>query len=76
VLAVAGIAPMLLRLRAGEVEPQSAASVSFGAVFGGLVGAFYAVRLSDQLLFIIYGIVLSALGLTILWRRPEPTIGS
>ena len=57
-----------------EVEPQAGSWMGLGAVCGGLVGAFYAVShhlRAPQLVF-VYGVVLSLLGVSLLWRKTEP----
>ena len=70
VLAIAGLPPVLVYARRGDVEPQSATWLSAGAVFGALTGALLAVtRFSDTALVLLFGLVLTVLGLTMLWRR-------
>ncbi len=54
-----------------EVEPQAGTWMGLGAVFGGLVGAFYAVShaLSSAQLVFVYGAILALLGVSLLRRR-------
>lgn len=72
VLLLAALPGALIHARRGDVEPQSAAWVSFGAVFGGLMGAYFAVRLSPGALLAVFGAILLALGVTLLWRNAPP----
>ena len=70
VLAVAGLPPLLVYVRRGDIEPQSATWLSAGAVFGALTGALLAVtRFSDQALVVLFGLLLVVMGLQMLWRR-------
>jgi len=70
VLAVAGLPPMLVHVRRGDIEPQSATWLSAGAVFGALTGALIAVtRLNDHVLLVLFGLLLTLMGLQMLWRR-------
>lgn len=69
VLLLAALPGALIHARRGDVEPQSAAWVSFGAVFGGLIGAYFAVRLLPGALLALFGAVLLVLGVTLLWRK-------
>lgn len=71
VLILASLPGMLIHARRGEVEPQSATWLSVGAVFGGLTGAFYAVRLPDHALVFVFGLALAILGVSMLWRKEE-----
>ena len=81
VLAVAGLPPLLAHARRGDVEPQSATWLSAGAIFGALTGALLAVtRFSDPLLVALFGLILTTLGLMMLWRKevalpPRPNSG-
>ncbi len=73
VLAVAGLTPLLAHVRHGDLEPQSATWLSAGAVFGALTGALIAVsRLSDNALLVLFGLLLTIMGLQMLWRREVP----
>ena len=70
VLAVAGLPPLLVYVRRGDIEPQSATWLSAGAVFGALTGALLAVtRFSDSALLILFGLLLTVMGLQMLWRQ-------
>ncbi len=70
VLAVAGLPPLLVHVRRGDWEPQSATWLSAGAVFGALTGALLAVtRFSASALLVLFGLLLTILGLQMLWRR-------
>ena len=69
VLAVAGLPPLLVHVRRGDIEPQSATWLSAGAVFGALTGALVAVTRSDPALVILFGLLLTVMGLSMLWRR-------
>ena len=74
VLAVAGLPPLLVYVRRGDIEPQSATWLSAGAVFGALTGALLAVtRFSDQALVVVFGLLLVVMGLQMLWRRDAET---
>jgi len=74
VLLLAALPGMLIHARRGDVAPQPASWVSLGAVFGALVGAYYATSpaLSDRGLLLIYGAVLTVIGLAMLWRKDRP----
>lgn len=70
VLLLASLPGMLIHAQRGNLEPQATIWLSFGAALGALVGAFWANQIQDQLLLLtIYGLVLTLLGLTMLWRR-------
>jgi len=70
VLALAGLPPVLVHARRGDIEPQAATWLSAGAVFGALTGALIAVtNLSDHALIVLFGLLLTVLGLMMLWRR-------
>lgn len=71
VLAFASLPSVLIHVQRRDLEPQSATWMSVGGVFGALLGAFCAVRvLSAEWLVLIYGVVLTLTGLSLLWRRP------
>lgn len=71
VLALASLPSVLIHFSRRDLEPQSATWMSVGGVFGALLGAFCAVRvLPAALLVLIYGVVLTLTGLTLLWRGP------
>ena len=73
VLVLAGLPPLLAHARRGDLEPQSATWLSAGAVFGALTGALLAVtRVSDPLLIALFGLLLTILGLMMLWRKEVP----
>lgn len=72
VLLLAALPGALIHARRGDLEPQSAAWVSFGAVFGGLIGAYFATRLLPGALLSLSGAVLLVLGVTLLWRKTLP----
>lgn len=71
VLLLAALPGMAIHARRGDVAPQPASWVSLGAVFGALVGAYYAnsSALSGRALLLIYGVALTLVGLSMLWRR-------
>ena len=69
VLALASLPGMLIHARRGDVEPQSATWLSAGAVFGGLSGALWAVSLPDRVLVFVFGLMLTILGIMMLWRK-------
>lgn len=71
VLALASLPGMLIHARRGDIEPQGATWLSAGGVFGGLAGALWAVTLPDRILVILFGLVLTVLGIMMLWR-PAP----
>ena len=73
VLLIASLPGVLAHGARRDLEPASATWMSLGAIFGGLVGAFYAVSpgLTAGNLTVIYGVVLTVLGLSILWRNPD-----
>ena len=71
VLALASLPGMLIHARRGDVEPQAATWLSGGAVFGGLTGALWAVYLPDHILIFLFGLMLTILGIMMLWR-PAP----
>jgi uncharacterized membrane protein YfcA len=71
VLTLVSLPSVLIHGRRHDLEPQSATWMSVGGVFGALLGAYCAVRvLPAPLLVLVYGIVLTLIGLTLLWRRP------
>lgn len=80
VLILAALPGMLIHARRGDVPAQPAAWVSLGGVFGALVGAYYAAApvLTDRVLLLVYGGVLTFVGLSMLWRgdRPAPSAES
>ena len=70
VLAIAGLPPLLVHFQRGDIESQSATWLSAGAVFGALTGALLAVtRLSESALLVLFGLLLTIMGLQMLWRR-------
>lgn len=71
VLVLASLPGMLIHARRGDVEPQSATWMSLGGVFGALVGAFYATAVlrPEKVLLLIYGVLLTLIGVSLLWRR-------
>ncbi len=70
VLAVAGLPPVLVYARRGNIEPQAATWLSAGAVLGALTGALVAVQsLSGHALILLLGLLLTVLGLMMLWRK-------
>lgn len=73
VLLIASLPGVLAHGARRDLEPASATWMSLGAIFGGLVGAFYAVSpgLTAGHLMLIYGVLLTVLGLSILWRSPD-----
>ena len=74
VLAVASLPGVLAYARRGDWEPQAATWLSAGAVLGALTGALIAVtNLTDAALLLVFGLVLTALGVQMLWRR-EPAV--
>ncbi|MGI4788958.1 MAG: sulfite exporter TauE/SafE family protein [Janthinobacterium lividum] len=76
VLALAGLPGMLAHLQRGDVEPQAATWLSAGAVLGALTGALIAVtQLSEHSSLLVFGLLLTALGLMLLWRRDAAAIG-
>jgi len=75
VLVLASLPVMLIYVRRGDVEPQSATWLSAGAAFGGLAGALWAVTsLTDRSAVVLFGSVLLVAGLIILWRRDVPQV--
>lgn len=58
-LIAVSLSGLLIYLRAGEVDRDAGAQMSLGALFGGLVGAYFAMRVSPSMLVTIYGIVLA-----------------
>jgi uncharacterized membrane protein YfcA len=73
VLALASLPGMLIHARRGDVEPQAATWLSAGSVFGALSGALWAnAALSGRALLLLFGGMLTVLGLTLLWRREAP----
>lgn len=73
VLLIASLPAVLAHGARRDLEPASATWMSLGAIFGGLVGAFYAVSpgLTWAHLTLIYGIALMLIGLSLLWRTPD-----
>ncbi len=69
VLTLASLPGMLIHALRGDVEPQSATWLSAGAVFGGLSGALWAVHLPDRVLVFVFGLMLTILGIMMLWRK-------
>lgn len=69
VLAVAGLPPLLVHVRRGDVEPQSATWLSAGAVLGALTGALLAITRSDQALVVVFGLLLTVMGLQMCRRE-------
>lgn len=70
VLALAGLPPVLVHARRGDIEPQAATWLSAGAVLGALTGALIATaNLTDHALIVLFGLILTVLGLMMLWRR-------
>jgi uncharacterized membrane protein YfcA len=70
VLALASLPGVLAHAQRGEIEPQSATWLSAGAILGALTGALIAVTdLSDHTLIVIFGLLLTVLGLMLLWRK-------
>ncbi len=72
VLALASLPGMIIHARRGDVEPRAATWLSTGAIFGGLAGALWAVHLPDHFLVFLFGLMLTVLGIMMLWR-PAPT---
>lgn len=75
VLVLAALPGMLIYSRRGDLEPQATVWLSVGGVFGALAGAYWASQLrSESALLFLFGIVLTIIGLTMVWRRdPPPT---
>lgn len=73
VLALASLPGMLIHARRGDVEPQAATWLAAGGVFGSLAGAFWAVNLPDRMLIVLFGAILSLLGIMMLWRKEAVT---
>ena len=71
VLALASLPGLLVLARHGQIDLQSAAWLSFGGIFGGLIGAFWAVHLPDQILLALFGALLTLLGIRLLWVRED-----
>lgn len=77
VLILAALPSVLIRAQRSDVPAQPAAWVSLGGIFGALIGAYYAASsgaLTDRALLLIYGVVLSLVGLSMLWRKDKPTL--
>ncbi len=74
VLAVASLPGVLAYARRGDWEPQAATWLSAGAVLGALTGALIAVSyLTGAALMILFGLVLTVLGVQMLLRGTHPT---
>ena len=74
VLLLASLPGLLIHASRGDVDPQPATWMSVGAVFGTLVGAFYASqKFSPDLLMMTYGIALILVGFSLLWRKDDST---
>lgn len=76
VLILAALPGVLIRAQRSDVPAQPAAWVSLGGIFGALIGAYYAASsgaLTDHGLLLVYGIVLTLVGLSMLWRKDKPT---
>ena len=71
VLVLASLPGVLVLLRHGQIEPQSATWLSFGGVLGGLTGALWALSFSQHSLILLYGLLLTVLGVMRLWKRDE-----
>jgi uncharacterized membrane protein YfcA len=70
VLLLASLPGMLIHARQGEVDPRAGTWISAGAVLGTLIGAYYgAVRVPSAMTLLVYGVVMIAVGLGMLWRR-------
>ena len=70
VLVAASLPGVLLRAQRGEVEAQGATWLSAGAVLGGLAGALFAVgnTMTEAHTLLVFGVVLTLIGLFLLWR--------
>jgi hypothetical protein len=76
VLLLASLPGTLIRAARADLEPQAATWVSVGAVFGALVGAYYAAAvLPSAVLVLFYGVALVLIGLMML-PRDERASGS
>lgn len=73
VLLLAALPGMLIYARRGDLEPQATVWLSVGGVFGALMGAFWASQIRSELaLLTIFGVILTLIGLTMLWRPASP----
>jgi uncharacterized membrane protein YfcA len=74
VLMLAALPGLAIYASRRDVEVQSASWMSFGALIGGLIGAYYAVHMRPVLLVAIFGIALIVLGFSIFFRKPPAAI--
>ena len=75
VLALASLPGVLAHARRGDIEPQSATWLSAGAVLGALIGALIAVtNLLDHTLVVLFGLLLTVLGMQIFLRRDAAAV--
>lgn len=69
VLTLASLPGLLVLARHSQIDLQSAAWLSFGGIFGGLIGAFWAIRLPDPIVLALFSALLTVLGIRLLWVR-------
>lgn len=67
-LALAALPALLSHSRRADLEPVSATWLSVSAVFGALVGAFWANHLTGGELRTIFAVTLTGIGVWMLWR--------
>jgi uncharacterized membrane protein YfcA len=66
-LAPIGVFAFLAYYRRGNVDVKAAALIAVGFMIGGYFGGIWAQHISDLMLRRIFGIVLLALGLEMVW---------
>ena len=76
VLMLAALPGLAIYAARRGIEVQSAGWMSFGALLGGLIGAYYAMQMRPALLVALYGIALIVLGLSLFFRKAPVEVSS